>query len=162
MTEKGFDVQRFGAVARCSLNCPEKMNALSRETGEPMVKAVRELMADETVAVIILRGEGDNFCTGSDLALLGDNLDPAVLCDMMKRMNAFLFELHQGSKIVITEVDGYAVGGGLGLALASDITIATDQAKFCCGFIRIGAVPDMGATYFLTERLGMVLSLIHI
>jgi 2-(1,2-epoxy-1,2-dihydrophenyl)acetyl-CoA isomerase len=156
MTERGFDVQRFGAVARCSLNCPEKMNALSRETGEPMVNAVRELMADETVAVIILRGEGDNFCTGSDLALLGDNLDPAVLCDMMKRMNALLFDLHQGPKIVITEVDGYAVGGGLGLALASDITIATDQAKFCCGFIRIGAVPDMGATYFLTERLGMV------
>jgi 2-(1,2-epoxy-1,2-dihydrophenyl)acetyl-CoA isomerase len=71
MTERGFDVQRSGAVARCSLNCPEKMNALSRETGEPMVNAVRELMADETIAVIILRGEGDNFCTGSDLALLG-------------------------------------------------------------------------------------------
>ena len=51
MTERGFDVQRFGAVARCSLNCPEKMNALSEETGEPMVKAVHELMADETVAL---------------------------------------------------------------------------------------------------------------
>lgn len=155
MTEKGFEVERIGAVARCSLNCPEKMNALSRETGEPMVSAIHELIADETVSVIILRGEGGNFCTGSDLALIGDNLDPAALCEMMRRMNTFLFELHQGPKIVITEVDGYALGGGLGLALASDITIATDQAKFCCGFIRIGAVPDMGVTYFLTERLGM-------
>ena len=155
MTERGFDVQRFGAVARCSLNCPEKMNALSPETGEPMVEAVQALMTDDTVSVIILRGEGGNFCTGSDLALIGDNLDPATLCDLMRRMNAFLFDLHQGPKIVITEVDGYALGGGLGLALASDLTIATDQAKFCCGFIRIGAVPDMGVTYFLTERLGM-------
>ncbi len=112
-------------------------------------------MADDTVSVIVLRAEGDNFCTGSDLDLLGDNLDPAYLCALMKRINAFLLDLHQGPKIIISEVDGYALGGGLGLALASDITIATDQAKFCCGFIRIGAVPDMGVTYFLTERLGM-------
>jgi len=138
------------------MNYPEKMNALSPETGEPMVEQVQELIADDTVSVIILRGEGGNFCTGSDLALIGDNLDPATLCKLMRRMNALLFDLHQGPKIVITEVDGYALGGGLGLALASDITIATEQAKFCCGFIRIGAVPDMGVTYFLTERLGMV------
>jgi len=155
MTEKGFDVQRFGAVARCSMTCPEKMNALSLETGEPMVEAIQRLMADDTVSVIILRADGDNFCTGSDLDLLGDNMDPAYLCGLMNRINAFLFDLHQGPKIVITEVDGFALGGGLGLALASDITVATDQAKFCCGFIRIGAVPDMGVTYFLTERIGM-------
>ena len=155
MTEKGFEVQRIGAVARCSMNCPEKMNALNQATGAPMVEEISKLMGDDTVAVIVLRAEGDNFCTGADLSLLGDNLDPALLRNLMNRMNALLFQLHQGAKIVITEVDGFAVGGGLGLALASDITIATDQAKFCCGFIRIGAVPDMGVTYFLTERLGM-------
>ena len=155
MTEKVFEVQRIGAVARCSMNCPEKMNALSQATGAPMVEEISKLMGDDTVSVIVLRAEGDNFCTGSDLDLLGDNLDPAYLCALMKRINAFLLDLHQGPKIIISEVDGYALGGGLGLALASDITIATDQAKFCCGFIRIGAVPDMGVTYFLTERLGM-------
>ncbi|MBI9082470.1 MAG: enoyl-CoA hydratase/isomerase family protein [Desulfobacterales bacterium] len=155
MAENGFQVERFGAVARCSMNHPEKMNALSPETGEPMVEEMGRLMADDTVSVIVLRAEGGNFCTGSDLSLLGDNMDPVFLCQVMKRINAFLFDLHQGAKIVITEVDGYALGGGLGLALASDITVATDQAKFCCGFIRIGAVPDMGTTYFLTERVGM-------
>lgn len=155
MTEKRFEVQRIGAVARCSMNCPEKMNALSQETGAPMVEEIGKLMGDDTVAVIVLRAEGDNFCTGADLSLLGDNLDPALLRNLMNRMNALLFQLHQGAKIVITEVDGFAVGGGLGLALASDITVATEQAKFCAGFIRIGAVPDMGVTYFLTERLGM-------
>jgi len=155
MTNNGFEVQRIGAVARCSMNCPEKMNALSPETGAPMVEAICEAMGDDSVAVIVLRAEGDNFCTGADLGMLGDHLDPALLRNLMNRMNALLFQLHQGAKIVITEVDGYAVGGGLGLALASDITVATAQAKFCCGFIRIGAVPDMGVTYFLTERLGM-------
>jgi 2-(1,2-epoxy-1,2-dihydrophenyl)acetyl-CoA isomerase len=156
MAGNGFQVERIGAVARCSMNHPEKMNALSLETGEPMVEGVGELLADDTVSVIVLRATGDNFCTGSDLAMLGDHMDPAFLRQVMNRINAFLFDLHQGPKIVITEVDGFALGGGLGLALASDITLATDQAKFCCGFIRIGAVPDMGVTYFLAERLGMV------
>lgn len=155
MTKNGFKVERFGAVARCTMNRPEKMNALSLETGEPMVEEMGRLMADDTVSVIVLRAEGGNFCTGSDLSMLGDNMDPVFLCRVMKRINAFLFDLHQGDKIVITEVDGYALGGGLGLALASDITVATDRAKFCCGFIRIGAVPDMGTTYFLPERVGM-------
>ena len=155
MSETVFDVQRFGAVARCSMNCPEKMNALSPATGQPMVAALQQLMTDETVAVIVLRAEGENFCTGADLEMLGDNLDPAELCHLMNRINVMLHDLHQGPKVVITAVDGFALGGGLGLALASDITIATDQAKFCCGFIRIGAVPDMGVSYFLTERVGM-------
>ena len=155
MSETLFDVQRFGAVARCSMNCPEKMNALSPATGQPMVAALQQLMVDDTVAVIVLRAEGENFCTGADLEMLGDNLDPAELCHLMNRINVVLHDLHQGPKVVITAVDGFALGGGLGLALASDITIATGQAKFCCGFIRIGAVPDMGVSYFLTERVGM-------
>jgi len=155
MTDKIFNVQRVGAVARCSMNCPEKMNALSLTTGQPMVEAIQRLMVDPRISVIVLRAEGEHFCTGADLAMLGDNLDPADLCDLMNRINALLFDLHQGPKVVITAVDGYAVGGGLGLALVSDITIATDQAKFCCGFIRLGAVPDMGVSYFLTERIGM-------
>jgi 2-(1,2-epoxy-1,2-dihydrophenyl)acetyl-CoA isomerase len=155
MTKKGFEVQRFGAVARCSMNCPEKMNALSKENGEAMVEAIHQVMADDTVSVIVLRAEGENFCTGSDLDLLGEKMNPAYLSELMNRINALIYDLHQGPKIVISEVDGFAIGGGLGLALASDITVATDQAKFCCGFIRIGAVPDMGVTYFLTERIGM-------
>lgn len=155
MSDNGFIVEKIGAVARCSLNHSKKMNALNLETGEPMVAAVGRLMADDTVSVIVLRAEGENFCTGSDLALLGDDLDPAFLRRAMNRINGLLFDLHQGPKIIITEVDGYAFGGGLGLALASDFTYATEEAKFCCGFIRIGAVPDMGVTYFLTERLGM-------
>lgn len=155
MTDTIFNVQRIGAVARCSMNCPEKMNALNPATGQPMVTALQQLMTDSTVAVIVLRAEGDHFCTGADLAMLGDHVDPAALCEMMNRINGMLFDLHHGPKVVITVVDGYALGGGLGLALASDITLATDQAKFCCGFIRIGAVPDMGVTYFLTERIGL-------
>lgn len=155
MTAERFIVERIGKVARCTLNHPAKMNALGPETGAPMVAAIQDLMADDTAKVIVLRGAGGNFCAGADIALLGDHMDPAFLREVMNRVNDMLMALYQGPKPVITEVDGYAVGGGLGLALASDMTIATDRAKFCAGFIRIGAVPDMGVTYFLAERVGM-------
>lgn len=158
MAEEGFRVERIGAVARCSMNHPQTMNALNLETGEPMAREIGRLVADDSVAVIVLRAEGENFCTGSDLAMLGENLDPAFLRALMNRANAMLLELYQGPKIVITEVDGYALGGGLGLALASDLTLATERAKFCCGFIRIGAVPDLGVSYFLPERVGPLMA----
>jgi 2-(1,2-epoxy-1,2-dihydrophenyl)acetyl-CoA isomerase len=156
MTDDSFRVERIGAVARCSMNHPQTMNALNLETGAPMAEAIHRLVADASVSVIILRAEGDNFCTGSDLALLGDNLDPGQLRGLMNRANAMLLDLYQGPKIVITEVDGFALGGGLGLALASDLTLATERARFCCGFIRIGAVPDLGVSYFLPERVGLL------
>lgn len=155
MDTQRFVVERIGPVARCTLNHPETMNALGPETGAPMLAAMQALMVDESVKVIVLRGEGGNFCSGAALTLLGDGLDPTYLRDVMIRINAMLLDLYLGPKPVITEVDGYAVGGGLGLALASDLTIATQRAKLCAGFIRIGAVPDMGVTYFLTERVGM-------
>ena len=56
---------------------------------------------------------------------------------------------------MISEVDGFAVGGGMGLALASDITYATERAVFSVFFIQIAAVPDLGCAYFLTQRVGM-------
>ena len=158
MSSNGFIVERIGPVARCSMNHPETMNALNLETGGPMVEEINGLVEDESVSVIVLRSTGDNFCTGSDIAMLGDSLDPGFLSGLMNRANAMLHRLHQGPKIVISEVDGFALGGGLGLALASDLTLATPEAKFCCGFIRIGAIPDLGATYFLVERVGAILA----
>jgi len=150
-----FIVERLGQVARCTMNRPERMNALEPGMGEIMIAEVTRLLADDEIRVILLRGEGGNFSTGSDLSLLGDNMDPAYLRDIMIRINAFVADLYHAPKPVITEVDGYALGGGLGLALASDLTVASQRAIFCSGFIRIGAVPDMGSTWFLVQRIGL-------
>jgi len=151
-----FLVEIDGGVARCSINRPQDMNALSVELGYPMVEGLSRVLADDAVRVIVLRGEGGNFCSGADLNLLGDNLDPVFLNQSMKAVAEIIHELYTGPKPVITEVDGFAVGGGLGLALASDITYATERAKFCMGFIKIAAAPDMGSSYFLAERVGLV------
>jgi 2-(1,2-epoxy-1,2-dihydrophenyl)acetyl-CoA isomerase len=150
-----FKVELVEAIARCSMNTPENMNALSKHMALPMIDNIKELLTDDSVRVIVIRGEGGNFCSGSDISLLGNSMDPAFLNEAMILMNSLLYELHESAKPVITEVDGYALGGGLGLALASDITYATERAQFCTGFIRIGAVLDMGSSYFLAERLGL-------
>ncbi|RJQ74322.1 MAG: hypothetical protein C4519_17075 [Desulfobacteraceae bacterium] len=155
MDEERFLVERIGNVARCTLNHPANMNAMGPEMGEPMLRGIDGVMVDDSIRVIVIRGSGGNFCSGSDLSLLGDHMDPAYLRGLMNSINQLLLKLHHGPKPVISEVDGYAVGGGLGLALASDMTLASERAKLCAGFIRIGAVPDMGVTYFLTERVGM-------
>lgn len=150
-----FIIEIEEGVARCSMNVPRNMNALSVELGYPMVEGLSRVLSDETVKVIVLRGEGGNFCSGADLDLLGDNLEPNFLNRSMRAMGETILRLYHGPKVVITEVDGYAVGGGLGLALASDITWATERAFFSMGFIRIAATPDMGTSYFLTQRVGL-------
>ncbi|MFZ5571617.1 MAG: enoyl-CoA hydratase/isomerase family protein [Thermodesulfobacteriota bacterium] len=147
-------VEREEGVVRLSLNIPDKMNALCPQLEGP-IEDVRVALKEESVKVVVIRGEGGNFSTGSDIDLLGENMEPMYLCGVMKKMNSFVHELHEGPWTVITEVDGFAFGGGLGLALCSDITYATERAKFCTGFIKIGAVLDIGTSYFLTERIGM-------
>ncbi|MDY6794554.1 MAG: enoyl-CoA hydratase-related protein [Actinomycetota bacterium] len=149
-----FKVEIEDGIARCSMNSVENMNALSVKLGYPMVEGLNSVLADDDVRVIVLRGEGGHFCSGADLDLLGENHDPTFLNQSMSALAPVIHELYSGPKPVITEVDGFAVGGGMGLALASDITYATERALFCMGFIRIEAAPDMGSSYFLAERVG--------
>ncbi|MEW6554793.1 MAG: enoyl-CoA hydratase/isomerase family protein [Actinomycetota bacterium] len=150
-----FRIEITDGVARCSMNRPQDMNALSVELGYPIVEGLTRVLDDEAVRVIVLRGDGGHFCSGADLTLLGDNLDPVFLNQSMRAIGEVILRLYTGTKPVITEVDGYAVGGGLGLALASDITYATERAQFSMGFIKIAATPDMGSSYFLAERVGL-------
>ncbi len=156
MSSERFMVERFGTVSRCSLNNPHKMNALEPSMGVPMIETIRALISDDETRVIIIRGSGGNFSSGSDIGLLGDDMDPAYLREIMIQVNTLILDLYDCPKPIITEVDGFALGGGLGLALAGDATYATERAKFCSAFIRIGAVPDMGTTYFLVERIGLL------
>ncbi len=155
MDTEVFRVEVAGGVARCSMNRPRNMNALGVELGVPMAEGLTRALDDDAARVIVLRGEGGNFCSGADLALLGEDLDPAFLNRSMRMLGEVILRLHEGPKPVITEVDGFAVGGGLGLALSSDITCATRRARFGMGFIRIAAVPDMGSSLFLAQRVGV-------
>jgi 2-(1,2-epoxy-1,2-dihydrophenyl)acetyl-CoA isomerase len=155
MTESEFfQVELDEGVARCTMRGPS-MNAMGREMLPLMVEMLDEVLADEAVRVIVIRGDGGNFCTGADLSIMGDKMDPEFLNFHMLRMDEIILRLYEGAKPVICEVDGWAVGGGFGLAMASDITYATERALFMMSFVRISIIPDLGCAYLLARRVGL-------
>ncbi|MDY6795744.1 MAG: enoyl-CoA hydratase-related protein [Actinomycetota bacterium] len=157
MESEFFNVEVENGVARCSMNGPT-MNAMGVDMLPPMMEGLRFALDSDDVVVIIIRGEGGNFSTGADLSIMGENMDPVQLKDNMRAMGALIYELHEGPKPVITEVDGWAVGGGFGLAMSSDITYTTERARFYLSFVRLSIVPDFGSSYFLTRRVGLSLA----
>ena len=93
-----FKVEIIGNIARCSMNSPGNMNALNTEMGYPMVEAMGDVLADDSVRVIILRGEGGHFCSGADLDLLGEEVDPLFLNQAMRR--------HSGTAVCSSSIQG--------------------------------------------------------
>lgn len=154
MDAETFIVEKEGGVARCTMNGP-MMNAMGKALLYPMMDALWDVLRDDEVRVIVIRGEGGNFSVGADLTIMGDKMDPTFMRDSMRAMGSLIHELHEGPKPVIAEVDGWAVGGGFGLAMASDITYATERARFYLSFVKLSIVPDFGSAYFLAHRVGL-------
>lgn len=154
MESKAFKTEIENGVARCSMNGP-MMNAMGVTLLYPMMEGLRSVLDDPEARVIVIRGEGGNFSVGADLTIMGDKMDPVLMRDNMRAMGSLIRELHEGPKPVVTEVDGWAVGGGFGLAMSSDITYATERARFYLSFIKLSIVPDFGSAYFLAHRVGL-------
>ena len=157
MESEYFKIEVEEGVARCSMNGP-MMNAMGDKLLHPMMEGLRSVLDSDEVRVIVIRGEGGNFSVGADLSIMGEKMDPTLLANNMRAMGSLIYELHEGPKPVITEVDGWAVGGGFGLAMASDITYATERARFYLSFIRLSIVPDFGTAYFLSRRVGLAVA----
>jgi 2-(1,2-epoxy-1,2-dihydrophenyl)acetyl-CoA isomerase len=155
MESEAFRIEVVDGVARCTMSGPN-MNAMGAEMIEPLMEGLRRVLDDPEVRVIVVRGEGGNFSTGADLTIMGERMEPELLNRNMRRMGGLIYELHEGPKPYIAEVDGWAVGGGFGLAMASDITYATERARFYLSFVRLSLVPDFGSAFFLARRVGLV------
>lgn len=154
MESEYFIVEKADGVARCTMNGPT-MNAMGRDMLPQLHDGLMDALSDDGVRVIVLTGAGGNFCVGADLSIMGEKMDPVFLYENMRKVNEVGFLLHEGPKPVITEVDGWAVGGGFSMAICSDLTYATERAQFYMSFVRISIVPDLGSSYYLTRRVGL-------
>ena len=150
-----------GAVLTLRLNRPEKLNALNIELGRALVHALLHAAQDSSVRAIVLTGAGRGFCAGGDLALLRD----FRLRNAGKELETLLvagkdicLAIAAMPKPVIAAVNGPAAGGGMNLALAADMRIASDQAKFAESFAQLGLYPDFGGTYSLPRIVGPTLA----
>ena len=156
-------VDRDGAVATVRLNNPDKLNALSETLTRELVDALGRLKDDPEVRAVVLTGEGRGFCSGADLGGMergvrgGGRARPTDLLDRATpKIVRLIVEI---PKPVIAAVNGVAAGAGLSLALACDLRIASDAARFSMAFVRIGLVPDSGASYFLPRMVGTAAAL---
>ncbi len=153
---------RDDGIAVVMLDRPDRLNALSASLLTDLLEAFSALRWDRSVSVIVLAGEGRSFCAGTDLS--GER-DPAPDAEgrgqigqvyrTQQHVAQAVLAVHECPKPVIAAVHGAAVGGGLALALAADLRVATASARFGAVFINVGLSScDVGVSYLLPRAVG--------
>lgn len=142
-------------VKRITFNRPDRRNSVDTETVELLHEAIQRSAEDEC-KVVVITGAGDSFCAGADLQATSErdikSID--VTASLRERTNPTILAMRALPKPIIARVHGHAVGVGCNYALASDILIASEQAKFGQVFVKIGLMPDGGSTFFLPRSIG--------
>jgi 2-(1,2-epoxy-1,2-dihydrophenyl)acetyl-CoA isomerase len=144
-------------VAVVTLNRPERRNALTRELKEALRAALDGVGTDREVRAVVLTGSGQAFCAGQDLGEHAAALDAdaASALDTVERdYNPIVSALAGMPKPVVAAVNGVCVGAGLGFALACDLRVAAEGARFATAFAAIGLTADSGLSAFLVHALG--------
>jgi enoyl-CoA hydratase len=143
MSEKLVLQSRQGGLVTLTLNRPDRRNALSPALLDDLLENLRQVKADPDARVLILTGAGGSFCAGGDLGAQqsGDGL--LALHEARGRFVEVFEALFELGKPTLARVQGHCLGGGLGLMLACDLAIASDDATFGTPEIRVGLFPMM-------------------
>lgn len=151
--------QEHGNVVVFTLNAPQLRNAISLEMREELIRFLQEASNSPTVRAIVLTGAGGNFSSGGQLQTPGGAAAPKPDPQRTKRNITILQDivrvLSAGPKPSIVAVEGYAYGAGLSLAAACDVLVASDNARFCASFGKIGLIADAGLMWSLPQRVGL-------
>ena len=146
-------------IATITLNRPEVMNALTFEIYAQLRDLFELLRYDDAVRVVIITGAGDSFCSGGDVhKIIGELLkrDMQGHLEFTRMTGALVQHMRLLDKPIIAALNGITAGAGAALALASDLRIASEKARFAFLFTRVGLTgADMGAGYLLPRVVGM-------
>ncbi len=155
-TDCTFEVEN--GIAVFTINNPKERNALTPsmfwEDFPTLIERTRE---DDDIRALVLTGAGNTFCSGGNVRAMVEGLEKSLSerNANLHRAREWIPDLIDLPLPVIAAVDGFAFGAGLGLALCADFVLATERAKFCCVFGRIGLVPDLGILYTLPRAVGL-------
>jgi enoyl-CoA hydratase/carnithine racemase len=144
-----------GSVATITLARPEKLNAMDRLTFRELEQAATAAAADQRVRAVLVTGEGRAFSSGLDVAEFGGRADLDAAEQVVAELQRAISALEQMPKPVVAAVNGLAVGGGLQLAIACDLRIASEDAEFASMEMRWAIVPDLGGTERLPRLVGL-------
>jgi 2-(1,2-epoxy-1,2-dihydrophenyl)acetyl-CoA isomerase len=157
MTYQALLYEVRDAVATITLNRPAAYNALDLALGRELHRAVIEADEDRAVRCVVVTGAGNAFCAGGDVKAFHENIDRVGV--FIKQLTTYLHgavsRLARSPKPVIMAVNGVAAGGGMSLALAGDLVVAAESAKFTMAYSKIAASPDGSSTYFLPRLIGL-------
>jgi enoyl-CoA hydratase len=142
------------SIATITLNRPDALNAFSKEVVEEVLQALEDVKANENVRVAVLTGAGEKaFSAGADIkAMKGMNALKARELSLMGQK--LCYEIENLEKPVIAAINGYALGGGLEVAMACDLRIAVENARVGQTEINVGLIPGWGGTQRLTRLIG--------
>lgn len=147
--------ERRGRVAILRLNRPEKLNALSPELVDSLREAVVAAGRDEAVGCVLLTGAGRAFCAGGDLtAMLDMQGDAVAFRAYIERLQALALAFRRLDKPAVAAVHGHVLAGGFELALACDVRIAAEDARFGLPDTALGLSPTSGMTWLLPRVVG--------
>ncbi|MFD0900530.1 enoyl-CoA hydratase/isomerase family protein [Actinomadura sediminis] len=160
LAEAGLALEIDGAVATVTLNRPERRNAMTFATWRGLAAIGRSLPAD--VRVVVLRGAGPCFSAGIDLSMFSgdgegfsDGSDAAATDRFIAELQEGYTWLRRPDIVTVAAVHGHAIGGGFQLALACDMRVVADDARFCMKEPALGLVPDLTGTKPLVEIVGI-------
>ena len=143
-----------GAIATITINRPDKRNALDAATRGGLIAAFDELKVTPAVRVVILTGAGKAFVSGADVREFTDK-NPVTMLQSLLHERALLEVVESFPRPVIAMINGYCLGDGNELAMACDIRIASEEAKFGQPEVNLGMMPGGGATQRLPRLVGM-------
>ncbi|MEJ7697002.1 MAG: enoyl-CoA hydratase-related protein [Candidatus Limnocylindrales bacterium] len=150
----GLRIETRASVVTLTLDRPDSLNALTIPLKVALLEALLAIARSSAIRVVVLTGAGRAFCAGQDLAERAEPDAPPLEVELRERYNPMVRALRDLPQPVIAAINGVAAGAGASLALASDLRIASVDARFVLAFGRIGLVPDSGLTWLLPRLVG--------
>jgi 2-(1,2-epoxy-1,2-dihydrophenyl)acetyl-CoA isomerase len=147
--------EKHGGVATITLNRPQALNAFVPQMNKEVLDALRDGERDKAVRCLMITGAGRAFCAGQDLKGRTPEQKGSLGASLREKYNPMIRQIRQMEKIVIAAVNGVAAGAGCNLALACDLRVASEEAKFIQSFVRVGLAPDSGGSFILPRLVGV-------
>ena len=153
--------ERRGSTLVLTMSDPATGNTLSEQLFTAGVEALNVAESDPGVRCLVLQGDGSHFCSGDNVAGLRERRasDPSVQMQRVERFHEFIEALRACPKPVVAAVEGAATGGGFSIALACDLIVAAEDARFVMSHARLGVSPDGGGSWQLVQLLPRPLAL---
>jgi len=154
MEEPTIQTDNKNGVLTITLNRP-KANAFNNEMSGTLTKTFKDAGRDDSVRVVLLTGAGRMFSAGQDVSEFGDSDERSFRKHLQATFNPMILAMRSVEKPIIGAINGAAAGASLGVALACDLRIAADTARFVVGFLGIGLAPDSAVSLLLPKLIGL-------